>query len=156
MHIKQYYSSISKRKFLTTVISSRGCPYNCLFCFTKGRKFRERSPENVMAEIKECMKLGITEFEFFDDTFTVNPKRVMDISNLIIKEKLLSALIVTTLGFLFFLYGRIIDIFIANPIFFGLYSTKLMILNTIYVIGFLCSFGLFLYLLIKKWIYSFN
>jgi uncharacterized protein involved in exopolysaccharide biosynthesis len=38
----------------------------------------------------------------------------------------------------------------ANPIFFGLYSTKLMILNTIYVIGFLCSFGLFLYLLIKK------
>jgi hypothetical protein len=70
--------------------------------------------------------------------------------NLIIKEKLLSALIVTTLGFLFFLYGRIIDIFIANPIFFGLYSTKLMILNTIYVIGFLCSFGLFLYLPIKK------
>ena len=67
-----------------------------------------------------------------------------------IKEKLLSALIVTTLGFLFFLYGRIIDIFIANPIFFGLYSTKLMILNTIYVIGFLCSFGLFLYLPIKK------
>jgi radical SAM superfamily enzyme YgiQ (UPF0313 family) len=88
LHIKQYYSSISKRKFLTTVISSRGCPYNCLFCFTKGRKFRERSPENVMAEIKECMKLGITEFEFFDDTFTVNPKRVMDISNLIIKENL--------------------------------------------------------------------
>ena len=38
----------------------------------------------------------------------------------------------------------------ANPIFFGMYSAKLMIVNTVYVIGFLYSIGLFLYLLIKK------
>jgi radical SAM superfamily enzyme YgiQ (UPF0313 family) len=86
--IKNYYSGISKSKFLTTFLSSRGCPYNCLFCFTKGRKFRERSPRNVIDELEECIKMGITEFEFFDDTFTINPKRVIDICDLIIKENL--------------------------------------------------------------------
>lgn len=86
--IKKYHSSVAKKKFLTTIITSRGCPYNCLFCFAGGRKFRERSPENVIAELKECVKIGITEFEFYDDTFTVNPKRVIAICDLIIKENL--------------------------------------------------------------------
>jgi len=85
---KEYHSAVSKSKFVGTMVTSRGCPFNCLFCFTKGRKFRQRSPENVIKELKECIKLGITEFEFYDDTFTVNRKRVMDICDLIIKEKL--------------------------------------------------------------------
>jgi radical SAM superfamily enzyme YgiQ (UPF0313 family) len=70
------------------MITSRGCPYNCLFCFTKGRRFRQRSPENVIQELEECVRMGITEFEFYDDTFTVNRERAIGICDLIIRKKL--------------------------------------------------------------------
>jgi len=38
----------------------------------------------------------------------------------------------------------------SNPVFFGMYSPMLMLLNSIYVVAFLASFGLFVYLSRKK------
>lgn len=61
------------------VISSRGCPYDCVFCASAkfwGRRYRMRSVDNVLAEIKA---LPTNQFMFEDDNFTLNRQRVLDI-----------------------------------------------------------------------------
>ncbi|MFQ6052321.1 MAG: B12-binding domain-containing radical SAM protein [Candidatus Hydrothermarchaeota archaeon] len=70
-------------KRLTTVVSSRGCPFSCSFCATpkiSGRKWRARSPRNVVDEMQEIQKkFGFDRISFVDDNFTLNPSRVMEI-----------------------------------------------------------------------------
>ncbi|MCK4818745.1 cobalamin-dependent protein, partial [bacterium] len=57
------------------LLSSRGCPYRCIFCsssLTMGRKFRMRSAENIFAEIQMLYnRFGMRQFDFVDDTITV-------------------------------------------------------------------------------------
>ncbi len=80
-----------KRSPGTNMISSRGCPYNCLFC-TKhvfGQKLRIRSVKNVIDEINLLIeKYGIKEIHFYDDTFTVSEKYVEEFCKTILKEKI--------------------------------------------------------------------
>jgi anaerobic magnesium-protoporphyrin IX monomethyl ester cyclase len=87
---KKYYNLLGKGKeVMTSMLTSRGCPHNCIFCTKKdGRICRMRSPENVLREIEECLALGINDFDIIDDTFTINRKRIMNITNLIIEKKL--------------------------------------------------------------------
>lgn len=58
-----------------SIITSRGCPYNCIFCAAKalsGGIYRVRSPENVVAEVEEILRIIRPDFLFIaDDTFTV-------------------------------------------------------------------------------------
>ncbi|HII71281.1 TPA: radical SAM protein [Candidatus Woesearchaeota archaeon] len=84
---RKYNSLLGKHDIVTTMITSRGCPYKCLFCDRPhlGKVFRARSAENVFQELKECVDMGINEFLIYDDTFTIDRKRVVDICNLIIK-----------------------------------------------------------------------
>jgi anaerobic magnesium-protoporphyrin IX monomethyl ester cyclase len=68
--------------FATSVITSRGCAYNCAFCCKNifGSQIRFRSPENVENEIKQIIKdYGIKNFIFYDDTFTLHKKRLYDL-----------------------------------------------------------------------------
>ena len=44
-----YYSILSKKRNYTAMITSRGCPFRCLFCSVRG-EMRLRSPENVLDE----------------------------------------------------------------------------------------------------------
>jgi len=78
---KKYSSVLSKVNPVTTMFTSRGCPYNCLFCDRPnlGKIFRARSAKNVVNEMEECKKMGIKEILIYDDTFTVNRQRVIDI-----------------------------------------------------------------------------
>jgi len=87
---KKYYSLLSKRSPVTTMITSRGCPYKCIFCDRPhlGKIFRARSALNVIEEIENCVNLGIKEMIIYDDTFTIDRQRVIDICNEIIKRKL--------------------------------------------------------------------
>jgi len=87
---RRYRSLLSKGEIVTTLFTSRGCPYRCRFCDRPhlGKVFRTRSPHNVVDEIEECIKLGIHEFLFYDDTFTVSIKRAKEISREIIRRKL--------------------------------------------------------------------
>lgn len=87
---KKYTSLLSKGGVVTTVITSRGCPFKCSFCDRPhlGKIFRARSSVNVVDELEACKKLGIYEFLIYDDTFTVNKKRVIDICDEIIRRKL--------------------------------------------------------------------
>jgi len=68
-----------------TMLTSRGCPFRCSFCgLDKFHKIvKKRSPEAVVKEIEEIKdKYGITEFNFQDDTFTVNKKRLYQMLDL--------------------------------------------------------------------------
>jgi radical SAM superfamily enzyme YgiQ (UPF0313 family) len=74
-----------------TVITSRGCPYQCTFCFRGvfGNQLRFRSPESVVAEMEVLIsQFGAKEIRLWDDTFNVNPERVKAICQLIIKRGL--------------------------------------------------------------------
>ena len=73
------------------VITSRGCPNQCTFCDNNifGRKYRQRSPENIVSEIKYLReKYGVREIAFVDDTFLIDKKRIYSLFNLLEKEKI--------------------------------------------------------------------
>lgn len=76
--MKKYFDVFSRKKHFATILATRGCPFNCLFCDRKnrmGRGRRARSPENIVGEIKEIIaNYGIREFMFFDDDLIVDKK----------------------------------------------------------------------------------
>jgi magnesium-protoporphyrin IX monomethyl ester (oxidative) cyclase len=80
-----------RRKRFSPIVTSRGCPAKCTFCSAYrvwGRKFRQRSPENVIAEMKEIKeKYGIEEIMFEDDNTTLNVQRAEKLFDLMIEEK---------------------------------------------------------------------
>ena len=78
------YIRFGKQKYgfsITTVMSTRGCPYACDFCSNVvfGNSYRERSAENVVDEIEAALGLGYDRISFADDVFTLNARRVLDI-----------------------------------------------------------------------------
>lgn len=77
---------------VTTLITSRGCPGNCVYCSVKktwGRTWRPRSPENVVDEIEFLIKnYGIREVHFTDDSISVDMKRFYKLCQEIIKRKI--------------------------------------------------------------------
>jgi len=73
-----------------TIVTSRGCPYNCIFCdhSTFSRKFRAHSAERVVDEMKLLVnKFGVKEIDFEDDLFIFDKQRVIKICRLLKKEK---------------------------------------------------------------------
>lgn len=77
-------------KPLHILISSRGCPYNCRFCFkdTFGFKYRQRSIKNVLDECEEIKKLGGKELFFIDDLFAFDKKWIIDFCKEKIRRKI--------------------------------------------------------------------
>jgi radical SAM superfamily enzyme YgiQ (UPF0313 family) len=73
------------------VSSSRGCAWNCSFCGSPefwGRKIRWRSAEKFVEEVELLFRKGVSFFYFSDDTFTLDPKRVIEICKRIIEKNL--------------------------------------------------------------------
>jgi anaerobic magnesium-protoporphyrin IX monomethyl ester cyclase len=72
--------------------TSRGCVYWCEFCTTvrmHGRKYRMRSPKNVVDELEFLNKTyGISKFTFCDDAFTVDQPRTEELCSEILKRGL--------------------------------------------------------------------
>lgn len=63
---------VVRGKKVMSIITSRGCPYNCSFCCKAvfGRKYRRRSPKNVVREIKYLKEIHeVDELYFVDDLF---------------------------------------------------------------------------------------
>lgn len=87
---KKYFSLLAKDSPITTMFTSRGCPFKCAFCDrpNMGKIFRARSAKNVVDEMAECLKLGIKEIFIYDDTFTVDKQRVITVCEEILKRDL--------------------------------------------------------------------
>ena len=74
----------------TSIITTRGCPFNCDFCSNAifGVSYRERTADNVVDEIEEALKLGYESIFFVDDCFTLNKVRVLKICDEILERGL--------------------------------------------------------------------
>ncbi len=74
------------------VMTSRGCPFDCVFCSSSlqfGKRWRGHGVRRVIEELSTLRnEYGIREVEFLDDTFTLNRKRAIEISREIIREGL--------------------------------------------------------------------
>ena len=72
---------ISKKRF-TIMQTSRGCAQSCVYCnipdISKGR-WRARSPQHVINELKYLQSLGYGAVYFVDDNFLLQPKRIEEI-----------------------------------------------------------------------------
>ncbi len=81
-----------KDLYITSIVTSRGCTGKCTFCADSAiyhHTCRFRSPENVVAEIKEAVeKYNVRIFFIIDANFMLSPKRVARICELIIEERL--------------------------------------------------------------------
>lgn len=73
------------------IISSRGCVFDCKYCASVrfwGKRWRFRSPENVLEEIRYVIEEhGIRSLYFFDDNFPVNKERAIAICEGIISNR---------------------------------------------------------------------
>jgi anaerobic magnesium-protoporphyrin IX monomethyl ester cyclase len=92
LRVEDYSSLLSKGALSTTIITSRGCPFQCAFCDRPlspiTSQFRYRSSANVVDELEECTRLNIRDFLFYDDTFTVKRDRVLAICEEILQRGL--------------------------------------------------------------------
>ena len=86
------YTVLGAPHRMAILVSSRGCPFNCVFCSSSrmfGKKFRARSAKNTVDEMEHIVEeYDIHSMEFADDTFTLVKKRVEDICYEVRKRRL--------------------------------------------------------------------
>jgi len=89
--VEKYGSAIRTSGRSLPIVTSRGCPFNCCYCFKGlfGRSFRARSPKNVADELEYLKKeFGIKEFQIADDAFAADKERAIAICKEIVKRKI--------------------------------------------------------------------
>jgi len=84
------FYQMSEGYSITSLMSSRGCPFQCDFCSRPvfGNLFRSRSAKNIVDEIEEILSLGYRRVWFADDCFTLKRERLIAICDEIVKRKL--------------------------------------------------------------------
>jgi radical SAM superfamily enzyme YgiQ (UPF0313 family) len=92
LDITKYKIPTMVGRHVISMVITRGCPFNCIFCdapVTMGRKLRLRSPEQIVEEIEfNQQKYGVKSFVFKDSTFTANKKWVREFCDGIIRSGL--------------------------------------------------------------------
>jgi len=88
--LKRYREKMNGR-LTTTLVTSRGCPFNCSFCSSSqffGVKWRARSVENVFEEMELLYKkYNYRALSFVEDNFTLSPDRAVKLSEKIIRHE---------------------------------------------------------------------
>ncbi len=89
--IERYLARMKGRR-VAPILSSRGCPFKCIFCYrgpAAGKKFRGRSPGKIIEEIEHLRdRYGVGDVLFVDDIFTINKERAERICDLMIERNL--------------------------------------------------------------------
>lgn len=79
-----------KRLPVMTMISGRGCPFNCIFCNSIwGKKVRLNSAEYIYGFVKKAIQdFGVKEIMFYEDSFCINKDRIETLCDMMIAESL--------------------------------------------------------------------
>jgi magnesium-protoporphyrin IX monomethyl ester (oxidative) cyclase len=92
LYKKNIYSRSRDEFRSLSMVTSRGCPYNCVFCsihLHTGRAFRPHSAEYIIKHLKHVVeKYNVKQIHFEDDNFTLDIKRCEQILDGIISNKL--------------------------------------------------------------------
>ena len=84
-----YFISAPACRPFTIMYASKGCPYACSFCTVARTAWRFRSADSVLEELRYLAdRFGIRTVSFFDETFTMNKRRVREICDGIRREHL--------------------------------------------------------------------
>jgi len=81
------YWHMAARGATDMMISSRGCPYDCSFCFKVEKKYRFRNVDHLMPEFEALRRRGIKSIHVQDDAFTANKKRCIEVADALVKGK---------------------------------------------------------------------
>ena len=85
---KASMATVGIRPYLT-MFTSRGCPYHCVFCHQLfGKVFRARSPESVVEEVRQILKMGAKHIEVLDDISNLDHNRFNGMLELMLKDNL--------------------------------------------------------------------
>lgn len=86
----ELFESHGERYSFGFIASSRGCPYDCIFCSQRsisGQRFRYVPTEIVIEEMELLLgRLGQTHINFVDDNFTANRPRVRQLCEEMIRR----------------------------------------------------------------------
>jgi radical SAM superfamily enzyme YgiQ (UPF0313 family) len=86
---KPYYVTAPAGKPFTIMYTSKGCPFKCSFCTVAGTAWKPRSAEKILEELRFLkQRYKIRTVSFFDETFTLDRKRVEKICKILIEEDL--------------------------------------------------------------------
>ncbi len=89
-----YYSlirlpNIKNNEKAFPVLSGRGCPFRCNFCYRMDKGFRPRTPEGIIEEIQILQKdYGISYIEFFDELLMSSAERTVMLCEALRKAEL--------------------------------------------------------------------
>jgi anaerobic magnesium-protoporphyrin IX monomethyl ester cyclase len=86
---KQSIAPVVRRKY-ASIVSSRGCPYRCIWCHSIfGKTIRLHHPERIADEVEfHYRRYGVRDFEFLDDTFNFDRDRVIEFTRLLHQRNL--------------------------------------------------------------------
>ena len=89
--LRRYSSLVRRHDFSLPILTSRGCPHRCTFCYkgTYGHTLRMRSPKHVVDEWQLLIeRFGAREIAVVDDVFTENSKRAISICEMLVERGL--------------------------------------------------------------------
>jgi anaerobic magnesium-protoporphyrin IX monomethyl ester cyclase len=85
------YKERMNGRLMTTVVTSRGCPFKCDFCSSSrffGVHWRARSADNILAELETLYRdYKYRAVAFVDDNFTLDPARATELAEKIIARR---------------------------------------------------------------------
>lgn len=87
---KYKIGTLKGMKNFSTIMSVRGCPFQCIFCSTQvfGKNVRRRSPELVVRDIKRIKeKFKISHFIILDDTLTLYKEHILEICDRLVRDR---------------------------------------------------------------------
>ncbi len=86
--VNQYITSAVKGHRDLVAATSRGCPYQCTYCYVgpSDQRWRSMEPARMLHEVRRLMAWPITAVNFLDDLFFVQPRRIAEFCDLVTRE----------------------------------------------------------------------
>jgi radical SAM superfamily enzyme YgiQ (UPF0313 family) len=85
--LSNYYINTPHGSPFTIMYTSKGCPYSCIYCTVRRTKWKGRSAESILSELRILKKIyNVRTVSFFDEIFTFDRNRVVELCERILKE----------------------------------------------------------------------